>query len=148
MQLVVIYVWHGKAYLPVQAQFESGIFTGIEPVHTANLNAEELLSAVERVRATGHPRLPDPTQEEWRQRKDPVLAVTKARTWKELARSGASYAIDWTDKEIRVDMSRLDKKGRWEIDPEKTRTFPPDTPLQDIIEVILEDIQSRPEAWQ
>jgi hypothetical protein len=145
MRLVVIYVWHCKAYLPVQAQFESGPFTGIEPVYTTNLTADELVSAVENVLAAGHPRLLNLTREEMRQRKDPVLTVTKARSWKELARTGASYTIGWTDKETRVDMSRLDKKGRWEIDPGKVRTFPPNTPLKDIITVILEDIQSRPE---
>lgn len=148
MRVVSIYVWHGKAYLPVQAQFESGVFVAIEPVYTANLNAEDLLAAVKMVLAAGHPRLPNPTREEMQQRKDPVLAATKARSWKELARTGAAYTTDWTDKEIRVDMSRLDKKGRWEYDPEKMRTFPPDTPLQDIVAVILEDIQSRPEVRQ
>jgi len=45
-------------------------------------------------------------------------------------------------------MSRLDKQGRWEWDPAKTRTFPADTPLPDIIAVILEDMRSRPELWQ
>ena len=82
------------------------------------------------------------------QRKDPVLTTTGARSWKELAKTGAAYTIDWTDKEIRVDMSRLDKKGRWEYDPEKTCTFPPDTPLDQIIAIIMEDIRSRPAVWQ
>lgn len=148
MKVVSIYIWHGKAYIPVKAQFESGIFVGIEPVYTVNPNAEELLTAVEKVLAAGHPRLPTPTREEMQQRKDPVLAATKARSWKELAKTGAAYSISWTDKEIRVEMSRLDKKGRWEYDPEKMRTFPPDTPFEEIIAVILEDIHSRPEVWQ
>jgi hypothetical protein len=150
MRLVVvsICVWRGKAYLPVKAQLESGPFVDIEPVYTADLNVEELLSAVKKVLAAGHPPLPNPTPEEWRKRKGPILRATKARNWKELARIGTSYGIAWTDKGIRVDMSRLDKRGRWEWDPAKTRTFPPDTSLQDVIAVILEDIQSRPEAWQ
>lgn len=143
--VVGIYVWRGKAYLPVQAQLESGVFMDIEPVYTAELNAEELLAAVEKVLAAGHPRRPHPTWEEMRRRKDPVLAATGARNWKELARSGASYDIEWTGKEIIVNISRLDKQGRWEWDPVKRRIFPPDTPLQDIIAIILEDIRSRPE---
>lgn len=146
--VVGIYVWRGKAYLPVKARIESGFFMDIEPVYTAGLDAEELLSAVEKVLAAGHPCLPDPTREEMRQRKSPVLAATGARSWKELARTGASYSIDWTEQEIQVYMSRLDKQGRWEWDPAKTRIFPPDTPLPDIIAVILEDMRSRPELWQ
>lgn len=150
MQLVVVsvVVWHGKAYLPVKAQLASGPFMDIEPVYTASLNAEDLLAAIKKVLAAGHPRLPDPTREEMRRRKDPVLAATKVRSWKELARIGASYNIAWTDKEIRVNMSRLDKKGRWEFDPGKMRIFPPDTPLPGIIAVILEDIRSRPELMK
>lgn len=145
LTVVGIYVWRGKAYLPVQAQFESGVFVDIEPVYVTALSMEELLSAVKKVLAAGHPRLPNPTREEMQQRKSPILMATKVRSWKELARTGASYDIEWTDKEIRVDMSRLDKQGRWEWDPAKTCAFPPDTPLQDVIAVILEDIQSRPE---
>ena len=147
-QLVGISVWRGKAYLPVEARIESGMWMDVEPVYTAGLNAEELLSAIEKVLAAGHPRLPDPTREEMRQRKDPVLRAARGRSWKELARTGASYTVGWTDKEIQVTMSRLDKKGRWEYDPDKMHTFPVDTPLQDIVDVILEDIQSRPEVWQ
>lgn len=148
LTVVGIYVWRGKAYLPVQAQFESGVFVDVEPVYVTGLSMEELLSSVKKVLAAGHPRLPNPTREEMQQRKDPVLAVTKARNWKELARTGASYTIGWTDEQIRVDMSRLDRKGRWEYDPEKMHTFPPDTPLQEILTVILEDIRSRPQVWQ
>lgn len=142
---VSIVVWRGRAYLPAQALLESGIYMDIDPVYSAGLNSEELLSAVEKVLAAGHPRRPDPTREEMRRRKSPILAATGARSWKELARVGASYNIAWTDKEIRVEMSRLDKQGRWEWDPAKRQIFSLDTPLEDIIAVILEDIRSRPE---
>ena len=148
MRVLSIYVWHGKAYLPAIAQDESGVFVVTDPVYIANLDPEELLAAAETVLSMGHPHVPRPTREEVHKRRDPVLTATKARSWKELARTGASYTADWTDREIRVDMSRLDKKGRWEYDPNKVRLFPPDTPLLEIVAVILEDIQSRPEVWQ
>jgi hypothetical protein len=44
-----------------------------------------------------------------------------------------------------VDISYRDKQGRWQNDPAKVRTFPLDTPLEDVLAVILEDIRSRPE---
>jgi len=147
-QSIGIVVWHGKAYLPVQARLESGAWMDLEPVYIADLNIESLSSVIKKVLAAGHPYLPNPTQEEMRRRKSPILAATGARNWKELAKAGASYSIDWTDKEIQVSMSRLDKRGRWEWDPEKMRAFPPDTPLQEIVATILEDIRSRPELWQ
>ncbi len=59
--------------------------------------------------------------------------------------TGASYTIVWTDKEVRLDISHLDKKGRWENDPKKIRVLPPETPLEDIVSLILADVRSRPE---
>ncbi len=143
--VVGIYVWRGKAYLPVQAQFESGIYVDVEPVYTANLSVEDLVSAAEKVLAHGIAHLPNPTREEWRRHKSPILAATRASSWKALARNGTSYDIGWGDKEIRLDMSRLNKDGTWEFDPTRVRTFPPGTPLADIMAIVLEDIRSRPE---
>ena len=149
-----IIVWRGKAYLPCQAQTEAGYYMNVEPVYVAGLNAEELLSAIQKVLGAELPRVPTPTREEWKRQMsrtvDPVLKATKARRWKELTETGASYLIWWIDKdkEIRVEMSRpCEKSGWWESDPGKRRIFPPDTPLEEIVAVILEDIRSRPEVW-
>ncbi len=142
-RVVAIVVWRGKAYLPNQVRYESGIRADAEPVFAANLTVEDLVSAAERVLAAGEPSLPDPTREQWQNRKDPVLKATNARSWKELARSGALYVIGLADNGIRLDISRLDKKGRWEFDPEKVHTFSPRTPLPDIMAIIVEDIRSR-----
>ena len=147
-QEVGIYVWQGKAHLPIQGRFESGIWVDLEPVYVADLSIESLVAALEKVLAAGHPRLPDPTKEEWQKRKDPVLAATKAHSWTALARNGLSYSIGWTDDQIRVDMSMVDRKGRWQFDPEKARIFPIDTNLQAIAKVILEDIRSKPELLE
>ena len=43
-------------------------------------------------------------------------------------------------------MSRLDKKGVWEHDLEKVKILPPDTQIGQIVEIILEDLKTRPEA--
>jgi hypothetical protein len=149
LNIVGIYVWRGRAYVPAQAQFESGIFVDVEPVYIAALVTDEMTQAVQAVKDAGHIRLPDPeTREEFLRRKDPVLAATKARSWKELAQKGASYTVGWTENEVRIDMSRLDKKGRWEYDPAKVRILPPNTALEEIVEIILEDIKTRPELSQ
>ncbi|MGH2459981.1 MAG: hypothetical protein ACRDIY_14075 [Chloroflexota bacterium] len=145
-RLAGIYVWHGKAYLSVEAQLQSGIWMDIEPVYCVNLNEPELVAALEKVLAAGHLRLPNPTREEVRERKDPVLAATRARSWRELARTGAAYTISWTDKEVRVEISRLDSKGRWEYDANKRRILPPDASLSEIVSIILDDVRTRPDA--
>ena len=149
MHVVGIYVWHGKAYLPTKARFESGIFVDVDPVHVIDIDANDLSKAIKAVKNTGHSYLPDlKTREEFLARRDSMLAVSGARNWKQLARTGACYTIEWTEKQVRIDMSRLDKKGRWEYDLTKTQILPPDTPVEQIVEIILEDIKMRPEVFQ
>lgn len=138
-----IIVWKGKAYLPCFAQYESGIMVQVEPVYTVELEVSELLSAIDKVLSQRQQLLPDPTEEEWKRRKDPILAAIGAKSWRELAKKGYSYGIEWIPEGIRLDISRLDKKGRWEIDPTKVQIFLPDTPLKEIVEIILEDLKTR-----
>lgn len=142
---ITICVWRGKAYLPSHGQFPSGIYALVEPVHVAEHTIESLMSASKAILASDITSLPEVTAEEWRKRSDPLLRATKARSWKELARTGALYTVNWTGDQIVVDMSSRDKQGRWQNDPAKVRTFPLDTPLEDVLAVILQDIHSRSE---
>ena len=149
VHVVGIYVWRGKAYLPTQAQYESGIYVDVEPVYIVNIQAEYLSEAIQKLQATEHDRIPDPkSREEFLARKSPILLATGARNWKQLAKSGASYDITWSKDEVRINMSRLDKKGRWEFDPNKVRILTPNTPIEMIVKIILEDLKTRPEVFQ
>lgn len=145
-RLAGIYVWHGRAYLPVQAQLQSGIWMDVEPVYCVGLSGQDLVAALEKVLSAGHLRLPNPTREEVRRRKDPVLAASKARSWRELERTGAAYTISWTDQETRIEMSHPDRTREWEYDANKRRILPPDAPLSEIVAIILEDVRTRPEV--
>jgi hypothetical protein len=145
MRLVTINVWQGKAYLPVQAQIMSGPFMDIEPVYITELKTKSLSDAIEKVLSAGHPQLPDPTREEMKRRKDPILSATRTRSWKELAAGGACYTIVWDEAETSIQMSRLDSEGRWEYDPQKKCSLPPDTQLGKLVDIILQDIYSRSE---
>lgn len=149
LTICVVYIWRGKAYIPIHDQYESGIFVGVDPVYITPLNKEELTKAIQTVKDTGHKIIPDPkTREEVLVSGDPILAATGARSWKQLAKTGASYTVGWTEKEVQIDMSRLNKKGVWEYDPGKVKILPPDTPIEQIVEVILEDLKTRPEVFQ
>jgi hypothetical protein len=141
---VGIIIWNGKAFLPSIAKFPSGIFVHIPPVYMTELNTLELIPVIEQVLTTDIPLLPEPTKGEWKDRKDPLLKATKAKSWIELAKYGASYGIEWIPSgEIRLEISRVDKKGRWEIDPTKDFLFPPGTPLEKIVELILVDWRTK-----
>lgn len=144
LRVIVVFVWRGRAYVPIQAQHESGIFTSVEPVLNVSLTTSALTLAMQSVLATGHPRLANPSSGDSHQRKDPVLSAAGARTLKEMMSTGGSYTVAWTDKEVRIDMSRLDKKGRWENDPAKVHILSPNAPLEEIVSIILNDANSRP----
>ena len=141
-------VRRGKAYLAVDAHMEGGGYLAIEPVFAADLTIDSLTAAFEQVIAIGNPQIPTPTKEEMQKRGDPILKAAGVRSWKELAKGGASYTIEWKEDTITLYISRLDRKGRFEVDPAKTRTFPKETPLRTIVEAILEDIRSRPELLE
>lgn len=145
---VGIIVWKGKAFLPSYAEYSSGIVVHVEPVHVTELSISGLLSSISKVLSSECILLPDPSPEEWKKRKDPILVATGAKSWRELARKGASYGLEWTDQGIRLDISRLDKKGRWEIDPNKVKILPHDTSMDYIVEIILEDIKTRAEMFK
>ena len=64
------------------------------------------------------------------------------------ARLCRAYGISFLEDKIIVTMSGPSKGGWLVYDPRKTREFPPDTPLEEVVRVIWEDIRSTPELWE
>lgn len=147
-QGVGITIWKARAYLPSYAKHKHGTIIQVDPIYITELNEKELVSAVEKVLSSEMKVLPTPTKEEWKKRKDPLLAATGAKSWLELARKGGAYSIEWISQEIRLDILRVDKKGRWEIDPDKVKIFPGDTPIEELIKIILDDVRTKPNLLQ
>jgi len=146
-EIALVFVRQGKAYLPVMAQTEAGLFSGIEPVYTTHLTLEALHAALEKVFVAGHPRIPHPTQEEWRRlsRENPILRAARVKSWREFSQHSAVYSIEWTDQAVNVYISQLDHLGRAEYSSAKKLGLSKDIPLRAIVEAILEDVSSRPE---
>lgn len=140
---ITVYVWHGRAYLPVQGRVERGAWTNLDPVHVAQLNEADLVHAMQEVLAVGHPMV---TEEEWeamKQKSDSLLKATKARSWKQLAKEGAAYSIAILPDQAVLYITMVNRQGKWEFDPAKTTTFAPDTNLSVLAQVILDDVRSR-----
>jgi hypothetical protein len=135
----IIY-FQGKFYIPSHVECESGFYIDVEPVYVTGVDMSEMKKAIECVLLTPRPRVPDLTRDDWKKRKDPVLAASRAKSWKELARKGSSYNIGWTEKQKRLDISMVDEQGRWQFDPQRVQIFPADTPLETIIKIILDDV--------
>jgi hypothetical protein len=140
---VGIIIWNNRVYIPSTATCYSGIIIQVEPVYNIGFDVAEIVEAIRKVLSSldNQTRIPDPTRDEWKNRKDPVLLATKAKNWKALAKNGHSYGIEWLEQNISLTFSRLDKKGRWEIDSEKTKTYPLNTSTDDIVNTILDDLK-------
>ena len=143
---VSIIIHQEKAYFPTKA-FSDGLWIDVEPVYMSSLNLMELVSTIREILGKEYPIFPDLTQEEWKQwhkKRGVILKATKTRSWKQLAKTAASYSIYLVDDQLFVSMSRLDKKGRWEWDPDKEHVFSKDEPLENIVAIIISDAKSRP----
>lgn len=140
-----IIIWDEKAYVASNARVPSGLFTSIEPVFVVDPTLDELVPVVQKVLSSKPKLLPELTRDEIKAQRDLLPRITGARSWKRLGQKGISYIIELTDKGYLVEMSRLDKKGRWEFDPNKRTTFPPGTNLSVVVQTILDDLKTRPE---
>jgi len=145
IEVAGVIVRKGKAYIPVHAKSEGGPYYLIEPVFTVDLTVDDLLAALSNAIAAGHPQIPPPTKEDMKKCQDPILRASGTKSWKQLAKNGASYNIFWSENQTILYMSRLDNQGRFEPDPNKTKTFPKDTEMRVIVEAILADANTRPE---
>ena len=143
VSIASIIIRNGKAYMPVMGKTDLGLFVDTEPVFICDLFIEEMARNLQNVKQAGHPHIQLLSPEEHKKHSNLILRATEAKSWKELAQTGLSYTIGWNDDGVLIQMSRLDKKGRWEFDPDKNRGLPLDTPLRDLIQIILWDLKSR-----
>ncbi len=148
VSLIALIVRHGKAYVPVQAQTDTGLHVAAEPVFVAELTPEGLRVALERAVAAGHPRIPHPTQEEWRHWRSPVLKAAKVRSWKQMATDGAGYTITWSEQSTKLYISHVDNPAKWRQAQPTARVFPPRTELAVLVEAILEDVRAHPQLLE
>ena len=148
IELIGVIIRHNKAYAPINAKMTGGGYLEVEPVYVADLTVEDLTRVFNHVASQGNPQLPSLSKEHFQARKDPMLQATGAKSWKAMARNSASYTIAWHDNQVTLFMSRLDRKGRFEADPSKTRTYPESASLSILAEVILEDAQGRSELTE
>jgi len=138
-----VIIYKDQAYVPIQGLVEEGPFyLCIEPVTPTNLDQWELAQALLASYEFGNPVTEAVDYKEY-QKLDPILKASKARSWKQLAKQGASYGIEWLNDKVTVYMSKLDSKGRFVDDLEKQHQFSSDVDMEVIASVILEDYSLR-----
>jgi hypothetical protein len=143
---VEVYIRQGKAYVATIGDCEiAHIVT--EPIYIVNLMLYELAEAIEKVFRAGTPKLPRPSGDKLYNlpKPDPLLRAAKVSSWKKLAQGGTAYDISWYSQRIIISFFKNDEKGRFVTDKPKERHFTAETDIQQIAQVILEDVLSRPE---
>jgi hypothetical protein len=135
------------AYITTHARYKhNGLFTDIEPGYKIHPTQSELVPIVKELLSKRVDVLSDPTPIEIKKRRDLLPRVTGARSWKRLCKNGISYIIELSNQGFLLEMSRLDKKDRWEFDPDKIKTYPRNTDIAVIIQDVLEDLAERSRA--
>ena len=140
-----VIIRHNKAYVPSTVQMDNGAFLQVEPVYIADLNIKELTQALTQVLAADAPVVPEPTREEFKNRRDPLLAATGTRSWKAMARDSLGYGIEWTDAGVWISLPELDKQGRFAASTVSSPRieFPTNTGMGNIAMAILNDAADR-----
>lgn len=138
-----IIIRKNKAFIPVLGKTDSGLFVGINPIFVTKVEINEIKDALLQVNDLGHPRVQILTSEDRKFHAKTMLRATGAKSWKELGRTGYCYTLSGNEKSGYLYISRLDEKGRWEYDPEKEHAFSLDTPIENVIQIIIDDYHSR-----
>lgn len=140
-----VLIYKDQAFVPTTSQVELGPYFDTDPIEVVLLDAQSLADALGRAIVRGNPKIPPVNYAEYK-RNDPTLKATSAKSWKALARVGASYGVIVDENEIALYISKLDKQGRFVDDNEKTQRFSRDTDLVVIANAILTDWRSRSQA--
>jgi hypothetical protein len=152
--VVSIVIRSKKAYLPTLYRSEKHrLYFDQEPVLIVDLLFEDLVEAVKKKIEEGNPPIEVPEdlkeRERWLKKVRSILPkAARLKSWRAFVKKARSYSITFLEDKIIVTMSGPAKGGWLVVDPKKTREFPPDTPLEEVVRVIWEDICSTPELWE
>lgn len=153
---IEITIRSGKAYIPTLYRDEKHrLYFSKEPVLVVDLALESMLEAIRKKMEEGNPPIETPEDPEefrrWLKKSKSTSPEAKAagfKSWRPFAKKARAYGISFLEDKIIVTMSGPSRGGWLVYDPKKTREFPPDTPLEEVVRVIWEDICSTPELWE
>ena len=146
ISMLAVTVRQGKAYVPVKARTDTGLYMDAAPVFIGDLSLDGLRGVLELAAAAGHPPIPHPTQEGWRHWRSPVLKAAGVRSWKQMASGAVSYLILWGAGKVVLRISEVEEGGDWRKASYTDSSFAPDVGLGTLAEAILQDLRERQKA--
>jgi len=142
-QVATVYVWNGRAYLPVHGRAPNGFLWETEPVLECDLSGDALGARLREVVERGHPPIDDPTRDRER-RVPPIHRALHMRGWRAMTRAGVLFCmISWHPDGVVLRFSTRRGASIEELDSEPGATFPPGVDTQAIAHRIVEEWNAR-----
>lgn len=136
-----LYLRKGVLFLPTTAVVEHGLYRDIEPVAVVPIsNTEGVRAAIRAVIARGNP--PAPHFSGGKYPKPILLKYAGLRTWSEFARGALNWNIEDEGGIYSIVGYRKHPKGYWEQDHDNQIAFPPKSSVDNVIERMIEVLQS------
>jgi hypothetical protein len=131
----------GKGYITTKAVSDQGAVIGIDPVYIVNITSDELTERLSKMRSSGNPQIPHP--KDLSVIPQVTLKAAKVKSWNKMSQNAAAYSIVWRFQDVILDISKPNSKFDWDIT--RTRHFPPNTDIREVVQAILDDVKNRPE---
>jgi hypothetical protein len=121
-------------------KMDIGFYRGVEPVEVASASdADALHKALQTTIAHGNPDVPMLRRSEW---KPPVvLKYAGVKTWSAFERGMRLWSIEDKDGVYQIAEQKKQADGMWKDDPDRTITFPPGAPVDDVVQRMISILQ-------
>lgn len=142
-----LFIKNNKAFIPTIAEVKDKYGSYLmAPVQTCSLDLKELSTELKKAlykeKILISPKQRDELLELKKKRKDPLLKILNSSSWRNLAQTSALYSIqpDKEETEWNIYLSEFSKRGAYR----KLRNFPIDTPIEELVKFILDDVKKFP----
>lgn len=135
-----LYLRKGSLFVPTTGKVDVGLYRDIEPVSVVDIsNTEGIREALQATIARGNPATPHFSTGNYPP--PVVLKYAGVKTWSGFAREARSWSIQHEDFGYQFVGYGKHPKGYWVEDPEKTIKFPPETPVNTVIDRVIAILQ-------
>ncbi len=146
---IIFTICNGKAYFPTKATGIDGFRFDIEPIHISSLEKGDISKNIKRAIEHTPNRISDEESlkllHSKKPKDQPILRVTDSSSFLNLKRKSISYCVSIQNNGTEWKILFHNPKENF-FSSDLAQTFPIDTPIEKLVEVILEDSKKYPHA--
>lgn len=139
--MLYCYLRQGVVYIPTEAKTDAGFYIAADPVAVVPASDRAgLRGALLETIARGNPRVPTPSYKSH----TPILPkYAKVKNWAAFERGTLTWLVDERDGRWHIIGERRKPRVGWVEDPEQTVVVPPGTPVEDVVDRLIEILQAK-----